>query len=142
MMENPHPNVIEDQRQNRMLPLEMSVLAVGYQIDGQLRQGLPPRPPLNLDPVFLYNDPEALKAFTDQLGYLRLILRLPGDRMPIDQLLVAHIHQVYLLRGNDGRWAQRAIAELIELLRANYELLMPTLEALSAALPELPATIN
>jgi hypothetical protein len=34
-----------------------------------------------------------------------------------------------------------AAQELIELLRSNYDLLIPTLEALSAALPELGAVL-
>ena len=37
----------------------------------------------------------------------------------------------------DKQWALAAVQEIIELLRSNYDLLMPTLEALSAALPEL-----
>jgi len=58
--------------------------------------------------------------------------------MPVDQLLVAHITNVYHLRGRDTVWALGVIQELIELLRSNYDTLIPTLEALSDALPELP----
>ena len=57
--------------------------------------------------------------------------------MPVDQLLVAHINDIYRIRGNDKAWATSALDELIELLRSNYEVLIPTLEALSAALPDL-----
>ncbi len=138
MTENPRPNVIEDQRQNRMLPLEMSVLTVGYLVEGSLRQGFPPRPPLNLDPVHLVVDEGELRRFSDQLGYFRLILRAPAGRVPVDQLLVAHIRQVYESRGEDRLWAMTAVREVVELLRTNYDLLIPTLEALSAALPDLP----
>ena len=137
MTENPRPEVIEDQRQNRMLPLEMSVLAVGYRLNGEIRQGFPARPPLNLDPVYLCQEESELRHFTDNLGYLRLILRAPTERVPVDQLLVAHIRQVYELRGRDTAWAMSAVNEVIELLRSNYELLIPTLEALSAELPQL-----
>ena len=138
MTENPRPEVIEDQRQNRMLPLEMSVLSLGYVLNGSIRHGFPARPPLNLDPVYLCQDPAELQQFTSSLGYLRLILRASADRVPVDQLLVAHIRQVYELRGGDKGWAMAAVNEVIELLRANYDLLIPTLEALSAELPELP----
>lgn len=143
MTENPRPEVIEDQRQNRMLPLEMSVLAIGYRTnDGTLRHGLPPRPPLNLDPVFLCVEQDELIEFTNPtsrntLSYLRLILRAPAGRVPVDQLLVAHVVDTYQRRGEDKTWALTAVSEIIELLRNNYDLLVPTLEALSDALPEL-----
>jgi hypothetical protein len=55
----------------------------------------------------------------------------------VDQLLVAHINDVYLIRGKDVAWATAAVHELIELLRSNYEVLIPTLEALSETLPIL-----
>ena len=137
MVEEPRQEVIEDQRRNRLLPIEMNVLSIGYQKDEDMVHGLPPRPPLNLDPVELCTEREEVEQFTKELGYLRLILRAADSHVPVDQLLVAHINDIYRIRGNDGAWATAAIAELIELLRSNYEVLIPTLEALSAALPEL-----
>ncbi|MCP5097968.1 MAG: hypothetical protein GY943_20665 [Chloroflexi bacterium] len=137
LAENPPESVINDQRQNRLLPIEMSVLAVGYELDGAVHHGLPPRPPLNLDPVELCTDPFDIAAFTERLSYLRLILRNVGSNVPVDQLLVAHILDVYRLREDDGVWVTAVIAELIELLRSNYDVLIPTLEALSDALPSL-----
>lgn len=138
LAENPNPAIINDQRQNRMLPVEMSVLAVGYRVNGQIKHGLPPRPPLNLDPVALCADAEEVRQFTNNLGYLRLILRAAEGNVPVDQLLVAHITSVYHIRGRDTTWALGVIQELIELLRSNYDTLIPTMEALSEALPELP----
>ena len=135
LAENPPESVISDQRNNRLLPIEMSVLAVGYELDGELHHGLPPRPPLNLDPVELCRDDNDVVAFTERLSYLRLILRAVGSNVPVDQLLVAHILDVYRLRGDDVVWATAVIAELIELLRSNYDVLIPTLEALSDAIP-------
>lgn len=148
LAESPRPSAIQDQRENRILPVEMSVMAVGYEVYGERRGShaaasgrvhhtLPPRPPLNLDPVELVEAPDDVRAFTDDLGYLRLILRAVGTPVPVDQLLVAHIVNVYQIRGNDDAWAMRVIHELIELLRSNYDVLIPTLEALSNALPEL-----
>lgn len=137
MTEEPRPEVIADQRLNRLLPIEMSVIAIGYSQNGQIIHALPPRPPLNLDPVELCTDPAEVTRFTDDLGYLRLILRASGGRIPVDQLLVAHIRQVYQLRGDDRTWSNRVVNELIELLRSNYDVLVPTLEALSDILPEL-----
>lgn len=143
MTENPRPEIIEDQRQNRMLPVEMSVLVLGYGREGGIYHGLPPRPPLNLDPVYLCTDVAEIGRFSQPnaqgiLSYLRLILRAPLQQVPVEQLLVAHVLDVYERRGRDQAWAMAAVNELIELLRSNYDLLIPTLEALSAALPDLP----
>lgn len=140
LAETPSAELINDQRENRMLPIEMSVLAVGYQVQGSIHHGLPPRPPLNLDPVELVRDPAEVRAFTADLGYLRLILRANSSSVPIDQLLVAHVRDVYHLRGEDVGWATAVTQELIELLRSSYDMLVPTLEALSNALPYLPST--
>ena len=137
LAENPPKEVVEDQRQNRLRPIEMSVLAVGYGEGGRIVHGLPPRPPLNLDPVTICHDRKTIINFTDRLSYLRLILRAQSQRIPVDQLLVAHIRQAYHLRGEDVVWAVHVIQEVIELLRSNYDVLIPTLEALSDALPEL-----
>lgn len=137
MVEEPRQEVIEDQRRNRLLPIEMSVLSIGYRKQGVMVHGLPPRPPLNLDPVELCQDRDEVEAFTNDLGYLRLILRAADSHVPVDQLLVAHVNNVYRIRGNDTRWATETLGELIELLRSNYEVLIPTLEALSEALPVL-----
>lgn len=142
LAENPPVNVINDQRENRLLPIEMSILAVGYKVGKVIQHGLPPRPPLNLDPVELVRDEVEIRAFTasakgERLGYLRLILRNVGTAVPVDQLLVAHVVNMYELRGNDVVWALEAVEELIELLRSNYDILIPTMEALSDALPDL-----
>lgn len=138
LADEPRQSVIEDQRSNRLLPIEMSVLSVGYRQNGQIAHGLPPRPPLNLDPVFLCQEQNEVCQFTDKPGYLRLILRNVGvSQVPVDQLLVAHVKHCYEQRGQDKTWAMRTIEELIELLRSNYDLLIPTLEAISDAVPGL-----
>lgn len=138
LAENPRPSVIEDQRNNRLLPIEMSVLTVGFELEGQLQRGLPPRPPLNLDPVFLCLDQDEVMRFTENPSYLRLILRAVDTPVPVDQLLVAHVQQTYEYRGQDVTWALQVVRTLIDLLRSDYDLLIPTLEAIGDALPNLP----
>lgn len=138
LAENPRPSVIEDQRNNRLLPIEMSVLTVGYEQNGELVHGLPPRPPLNLDPVFLCLEQDEVTRFTEEPAYLRLILRAVDTPVPVDQLLVAHVQQTYAYRGQDTAWALDVVRSLIDLLRSDYELLIPTLEAIGGALPQLP----
>ena len=143
LAESPAEAVINDQRENRLLPVEMSVLAVGYGANGRgdrngrIRHALPPRPPLNLDPVLLCLEHQEVLDFTDHFGYFRLILRTAQSGVPVEQLLVAHILDVHATRQDDA-WVMAAITELIELLRSNYEMLIPTLEALSDAFPNLP----
>jgi hypothetical protein len=139
LAENPPQAVIEDQRHNRLLPIEMSVLAIGYRINDGLRYGLPPRPPLNLDPVYLCQDLDEVSEFSEQPGYLRLILRAAAERVPVDQLMIAHIQNTFELRGHDLAWARRIVQELTDLMRYDYDLLVPILEALSQSLPELGA---
>ena len=58
-------NIIADNRMNRNVPLEMSVLAVGYSQGGRIYHLLPPRPPLSLDVIYLCN-PEELCQFTSR----------------------------------------------------------------------------
>ena len=137
LADNQPETVINDQRQNRLLPIEMHVLAVGYRRDRHYYHGLPPRPPLNLDPVLLCLDKTEIIQFTERLGYLRLILRAANLGVPVDQLLVAHLQDVYRLRRFDGDWAMAVIAEVVQLLRNNYETLVPVLEAIAEAMPEL-----
>lgn len=137
MAENLPAPAINDQRNNRLLPIEMSVLAVGYRQDGEIFSGFPLRPPLNLDPVVMVQDRAEVIAFTDQVAYLRLILRAEASGVPVDQLLVAHVRHIYRLRGHDAAWALGVIQEIIELLRSNYDVLLPTLEALGQVLPGL-----
>jgi len=84
------PEAILDQRQNRLVPIEISVLIVGYQRHNSLVQGLPPQPPLSLDMLTLCTDKE-LRAFTAQLEYLRLVLNAP--QVPADELLITNLRR-------------------------------------------------
>ncbi len=72
-------NVIADNRLNRNVPLEMSVLSVGYSQGGRIYHLLPPRPPLSLDVIYLCS-PEELRQFTSagRFGYFRHLLRAGG----------------------------------------------------------------
>jgi hypothetical protein len=129
-------SVIQDNRVNRNVPVEMSVLAIGYQQDGRISHLLPPRPPLSLDVIYLC-EPEEICRFTAEgrFGYFRHILR--ATDLPIGELLAAHVQQagrIHHLDGNPG-WARAATRELITLLRDDYATLMSVLGALGDALP-------
>ena len=125
------PAVIADNRLNRNVPLEMSVLAVGYQQGGRISHLLPPRPPLSLDVIYLC-EPEAICQFTaaGRFGYFRHILR--AIDLPVGELLAAHIQQAaaaHRAAGNTA-WVEQATQELITLLRDDYQTLMAVLSAL------------
>jgi hypothetical protein len=129
-------SVIQDNRINRNVPVEMSVLAIGYQQDGRISHLLPPRPPLSLDVIYLC-EPEEICRFTAEgrFGYFRHILR--ATDLPIGELLAAHVQQAGQIQRQDGKpsWASAATRELITLLRDDYATLMSVLGALGDALP-------
>jgi hypothetical protein len=120
--------VIADSRLNRIVPLEMSVLAVGYEEKGKIFHLLPPRPPLSLDVIYLCTDVE-LANFTraGHFGYFRHILE--AKYLPIGEVLAAHILDVKNKTG-DTQWVEQATQELITLLRDDYPTLMSVLGAL------------
>jgi hypothetical protein len=120
--------VMHDNRERRIVPVEMSVLAVGYEQGGKISHLLPPRPPLSLDEIFLCSDAELAK-FTSagKFGYFRHVLQ--AQDIPIGELLAAHILQVKQKTTNDN-WVEQATQELITLLRDDYTTLMSVLGAL------------
>jgi len=127
-------NIIADNRHNRNVPLEMSVLCVGYQQDGSIYHLLPPRPPLSLDVIYLC-DNEEIRRFiaSGRLGYFRHVLR--AQDLPVGELLAAHLgsaNQAHLETG-ETEWNERATRELIILLRDDYSTLMSVLSALGGA---------
>ena len=120
--------VIADSRVNRIVPVEMSVLAVGYEQDGKISHLLPPRPPLSLDVIYLCTEAE-LARFTSagRFGYFRHILQ--AKELPTGEVLAAHIRQASAAHKNK-EWGERAAQELITLLRDDYPKLMSVLGAL------------
>jgi len=122
---------IRDQRQHRIAPVEMSVISIGYRdLDGRVRQALPPRPPISLAPVFLCSDSES-REVTRFFDYFRLVLSAPG--VPSEQLLAANLVRAAQTRPADeqydflieaGREAARLLsgdmARLDNLLRLIY----------------------
>jgi hypothetical protein len=54
--------VLRDNRENRNVPVEIGVLAVGYETDQRIYHLLPPRPPLSLDSIFLCSTEEIARV--------------------------------------------------------------------------------
>ena len=123
--------VIADNRLNRNVPVEISVLMVGYRQGQEISHLLPPRPPLSLDAIYLCEDAELVR-FTDagRFGYFRHILR--AKDVPVGELLAAHLRESHACHAQNGRptWTEDATRELITLLRDDYPTLMTVLGAL------------
>jgi hypothetical protein len=83
---NLNPGVARDQRENRMVPVEISVVNVGFIQYDHIYHNLPPRPPLSLDPVQLC-DADTIIDFTGQFDFLRLVLDTTD--VSTEQLLAA-----------------------------------------------------
>ena len=111
---------ILDQRENRQVPLEVSVLSIGYDSggesrSGQITSGLPPQPPVTLDSIWPCRAAEVLEC-TASLDYLRLILNSP--EAPADELLVVSLRNAAAARPPQDqtvflRSAGRALARVL-----------------------------
>ena len=128
-------DIILDNRLNRNVPAEMSVMAIGYQQNGRLYHLLPPRPPLSLDMIYLCSDEEVCR-FTSvgRFGYFRHILQ--AKDLPTGELLAAHLQQAGNCQRAAGHpeWTEAAAQELIILLRDDFPTLMGVLGALADAM--------
>jgi hypothetical protein len=76
-----------DQSQ-RLAPIEISVLVVGFVRDGQVYQHLPPQPPATLDQIVTCT-PDEVIAFTREFTFLRTIL--DARDAPADELVAASL---------------------------------------------------
>ncbi len=127
--DNVSAEVMRDNRERRIVPVEMSVLSVGFEQDGKISHLLPPRPPLSLDVIYACDDKEIVK-FTKTFGYFRHILN--AEEAPIGELMAAHIQQAGAAHGVEStKWKEAATHEVITLLRDDYPTLMSVLSALS-----------
>ncbi len=125
---NVSPEVMHDNRERRIVPVEMSVLAVGYAQEGKIFHLLPPRPPLSLDVIYSCSQAELTKFVTaGRFGYFRHVLQ--AKDIPIGEVLAAHILDVKNKTKN-ATWVEEATRELITLLRDDYPVLMAVLGAL------------
>ncbi len=126
--DNVSPEVMADNRERRIVPVEMSVLTVGYEENDKVSHLLPPRPPLSLDVIYKCSDDDLIR-FTGagRFGYFRHILR--AQDAPIGEMLAAHVQQAAQAQ-KDAAWQDKAIKEIITLLRDDYPTLMSVLGAL------------
>jgi hypothetical protein len=111
MAESVDPNVLRDQRENRIIPVEVSVLNIGYGGAGGFRHSLPPRPPMSLSKVTLCTREEVLQ-FTQTLDFFRLVIN--ASEVPSDDLIAATVRYV--------RYAYAEAEQVAFLIRAGQHL--------------------
>ena len=124
--------VVQDNLQNRIIPIEISILSLGYRQNDEIRHLLPPRPPYSLNKIYLCTDQEVLDfTGTHSFGYLRHFLSNP--ELPVGELLAVHVEKTQKVQTAAGNpdWSQDAIGKIITMLRDDYPALMSVLGALS-----------
>lgn len=127
-------SILRDQRENRMVPVEIEVLSVGYiyttKYGSQILYSLPPRPPLSLDPVALCGADEIM-YFTTGLDFVRLIVN--AGAVPMADLLAASVREAALARPQEQQheFLVKAGRRLAELLSGDLAMLKHVLNMIS-----------
>ncbi|MEQ8671812.1 MAG: hypothetical protein RLP44_05050 [Aggregatilineales bacterium] len=131
MAESVDANVLRDQRENRMIPVEISVLNVGYGAADRFVHSLPPRPPMSLSSVDLCTADEVF-YFTQQPNFYRLVLN--ASEVPTDDLVGAmlryasmayHPDERYNFMVNCGRELANLLSNDMRRLRSILEIIRP-----------------
>ena len=134
VMVEPPEEVVRDQRENRQVPIEVSILAVGYRTGGRIVHGIPPQPPVTMD--YLYPcTPDEIVEFTRRFDYFRLVLNAPG--VPADELISAS-----LLSAAAARPAEERMDFLIEAGRELTRLLSNDLTRLDGLLRRIRSAVG
>lgn len=92
--------VIMGMRENRQVPIEVSVLAVGCSDGAAIYHCLPAQPPVTLDWLYQCTGAE-VRAFTTRFDYFRLVLE--ARDAPTDELLAASLRAAAAVRPGDKR---------------------------------------
>lgn len=80
--------ILRDQRENRMIPVEVKVLNIGFMVGSEMFHTMPPRPPMSLSDVELCEDDE-IRRFTASPEFFRLVLN--AAEVPSDDLAAAAV---------------------------------------------------
>jgi hypothetical protein len=126
---------ILDQRENRQVPIEVSVLSIGYYSGlARIQGGLPPQPPVTLDSIRPCTPGEVLDC-TSSFDYLRLVQNAADA--PADELMVVSLRNAAAARAPADRtpFLRQAGRELARLMSRD----LPRLENLLRRIrPEKP----
>ncbi|MDZ4768853.1 MAG: hypothetical protein SGJ24_06960 [Chloroflexota bacterium] len=125
-------NALIDQRENRMVPIEIGVVNVGFMYEGILMQSLPPRPPMSLAQVELCSADEVYQ-FTQRCDFFRLVIN--AKEVPSDELIAAAIryaswaypeNERYDFSVRCGRHLARLLSHDLKRLSHVLELIKPS----------------
>lgn len=95
---NTPEEVILDQRQRRRVPMEVTVIHLGLQLpDGSYLHRRPTQPPAVLEQIYPFEG-GALQEFTEDLGFLRLLLDYYNTSPDGDALIAAAVRTAALVR--------------------------------------------
>ena len=119
---------------DHVLRTEFGAALVGLSVDGLIRQHLPPQPP-PLHYSVHSASAEEVNLFTTRLSYFRLLLLSMGP-VPSQQVLAAHVREIYSQKGNDLQWLNAAGREVAILLQDDHEALLTTLYAIDPGVPQ------
>jgi hypothetical protein len=95
-------NALLDQRENRMVPVEICVINIGYVINGEMIHSIPPRPPMSLCEVELC-DADEVYQFTRRTEFFRLVLG--AKEVPSDELMAAALRYASWAYPDNERYA-------------------------------------
>ncbi|MCD6284756.1 MAG: hypothetical protein J7M39_02435 [Anaerolineae bacterium] len=89
--------IIKDQRENRVIPVEIEVASVGYRLNGRSAYvyGFPPQPPMVLSSITVC-DNDAIRKVTASPDFLRTLL--DNLDVPTDELIPAALLRAAQLR--------------------------------------------
>ncbi len=122
--------IILDQRQ-RQMPIEVSVLTLGYMQGTTVKSGLPPQPPLTLDTIRLCESTE-IAALTNDFNFLRLIMQ--ASEAPTDELLVRVLEHAVSVQSNPSQYLRFAGQYLAQLIGNDFQRLDTILRRLESLL--------
>ena len=112
----------------QILRTTFEALPVAYRRGGVVRRTLPPLPPpLHYSVEEVGRD--ELTELTDDPRYLSLLAGIQSE-VPADQLVAAHVREVYGARGGDVLWLEGAAREVARLFKDDFDRLVPILEAI------------
>ncbi len=94
--------IIKDQRENRVIPVEIAVASVGYRLHGTSAYvyGFPPQPPMVLNSISVC-DEDAIRRITASPDFLRTLL--DNLDVPTDELIPTALLRAAQLRPEAAR---------------------------------------
>ncbi len=113
MSDEQFESYVLDNRERRKVPIEVSVLSIGYCRNEVYVHDLPPQPPITLDKIYICADSE-IRDFTNSFDYVRLVLDVPD--VSVDELIAVSLRNASKTHMDSSRFLVNAGKELARLL--------------------------